>query len=98
VTGDGMVRATGYLIVKGSRYGKTAPVVSARLCGARLSRPRTLSTDEVAVRLTLVLPREAFEALTAEAAIAAVDLVHGIEVVVVEPEPDEPDDEPGAPS
>jgi hypothetical protein len=92
VSADGMVRATGYVIVKGTRYGKTAPVNTATLRAARLSRPRSLDADEVAVRLTLVLPRAAFDALDAEASIAAVDLVRGVEVRVAEPEPEVPDE------
>jgi hypothetical protein len=88
-----MVRATGYVIVKGHRYGKTTPVTSGSLRAVRLSKPRLIESDEVVVRLTVVLPREAFEAAAAEATIAAVDLVHGVEVAVAEPEADtEPDE------
>lgn len=85
---DGMVKATGYVVVKGHRYGKTTPVVSGTLRAVRLSKPRIVEADEVVVRLSLVLPREAFEALDAEASIAAADLVRGIAVAVVEPEDD----------
>lgn len=64
------VDATAYLIIEGERYRwdpASAPVRGARIAGSRKKKPTQLTGDQVVVKVTVRLPKAAFEPLRPEA-------------------------------
>lgn len=89
------VKATGYLVLKGDRRyepidPKTGlrPVGSAKITGARQSRPGRLERDEVLIKVTVQIPASVFDPIMPQAlVIVPEDLVlarHEIEVTADE--------------
>ncbi|MBE9924452.1 hypothetical protein G8C93_00910 [Cellulosimicrobium cellulans] len=74
---SGHVDATAYLVVRADRqtWGRPdaesglRPIESARVVALRQGRPAKLERDEVAVKVTVRLPVEAFEPLTPAAVV-----------------------------
>lgn len=67
---DETVDATAYLIIEGERYrwdSEGAPVRGARIAGSRKKKPSQLTGDQVVVKVTVRLPKAAFEPLRPEA-------------------------------
>jgi hypothetical protein len=83
------VRATGYVVVEGrrSRYYPDNGVESARLVAVKQNKPTTLTGDQVAIKVTIELPKAAFEALRPEALIVVPEelIQHEVQVEAVEP-------------
>lgn len=85
------VEATGYLIVEGrrSRYSGATLYDQGRVAALRTKKPAQLLTDQVAVKVTVRVPKAAFEPLTPEAVIEVPEelVQHRVEVVA---EPQDP--------
>ena len=69
--GESNVTATAYLVVEGRRTSWSPSVVQndGRVVAVRSKKPSSLLRDQVAVKVTLKIPKLAFEALTPEAVI-----------------------------
>lgn len=64
------VTATAYLVVEGKRRSwKNDLYETGRVVASRTHKPAQLLADQVAVKVTLKIPKLAFEALTPEAVI-----------------------------
>jgi hypothetical protein len=87
MSGD-MVDATGYLVVEGER-NRYAPqgVIRAKMVRLTKGKPASLSSDQVAVKVTIRIPARAFDALAPEAVIIVPEelVQHPVEVEAVEP-------------
>lgn len=80
------VKATGYLVFEGirSRYGKQG-VTQGKLRRVTQSRP-SMTTDEIAVRITVEVPAAAFGPFQAEATVVVPEelVQNGVTVEAIE--------------